>query len=92
MSLPDEFRDIHIIDYGDSLIVPGMTDLHIYAPQYSFRGTGMDCELLDWLNKYAFTEEAKYADTDYAARAYGIFADGMKRSATTRAVIFGTIQ
>lgn len=91
ITLPDEFRDIHIIDYGDSLIVPGMTDLHIHAPQYSFRGMGMDCELLDWLNKYAFTEEAKYADTDYAERAYGIFADSMKKSATTRAVIFGTI-
>lgn len=38
ITLPDEFRDIHIIDYGDSLIVPGMTDIHIHAPQYSFRG------------------------------------------------------
>lgn len=91
ITLPDEFRDIHIIDYGDSLIVPGMTDLHIHAPQYSFRGTGMDCELLDWLKRYTFPEEAKYADTDYAERAYGIFADSMKKSATTRAVIFGTI-
>ncbi|MBQ4432247.1 MAG: amidohydrolase family protein, partial [Synergistaceae bacterium] len=91
MTLPDELINIPVIDFGDSLIVPGMTDLHIHAPQYSFRGMGMDCELLDWLNKYAFTEEAKYADTDYAARAYGIFADSMKRSATTRAVIFGTV-
>lgn len=91
MTLPDEFRDIHIIDYGDSLIVPGMTDIHIHAPQYSFRGTGMDCELLEWLKRYTFPEEAKYADTDYAERAYGIFADSMKKSATTRAVIFGTI-
>ncbi len=91
MTLPDELINIPVIDYGDSLIVPGMTDLHIHAPQYSFRGTGMDCELLEWLNKYAFTEEAKYADTDYAERAYGIFADSMKKSATTRAVIFGTI-
>ena len=91
MTLPDELINIDVIDYGDSLIVPGMTDLHIHAPQYSFRGMGMDCELLDWLNKYAFTEEAKYADTDYAARAYGIFADSMKTSATTRAVIFGTV-
>ena len=91
MTLPDELINIPVIDFGDSLIVPGMTDLHIHAPQYSFRGMGMDCELLDWLNKYAFTEEAKYADTDYAERAYGIFADNMKTSATTRAVIFGTV-
>lgn len=68
-----------------------MVDLHIHAPQYSFRGMGMDCELLEWLNAYTFPEEAKYADTDYAERAYGIFAGSMKMSATTRAVIFGTV-
>ena len=68
-----------------------MVDLHIHAPQYAFRGTGMDCELLDWLRLYTFPEEAKYADIDYAARAYGIFAENMRKSATTRAVIFGTI-
>ena len=80
-----------MIDFGDALIIPGMVDLHIHAPQYAFRRTGMDCELLDWLRLYTFPEEAKYSDTDYAARAYGIFADNMKRSATTRAVIFGTV-
>lgn len=89
--LPEEYRNIHVIDFGDALIVPGMVDLHIHAPQYAFRGTGMDCELLEWLRLYTFPEEAKYSDTDYAARAYGIFADNMRMSATTRAVIFGTI-
>ena len=89
--LPDEYKHIRVIDFGDALIIPGMVDLHIHVPQYAFRGTGMDCELLDWLKLYAFPEEAKYSDTDYAARAYGIFADNMKRSATTRAVIFGTV-
>lgn len=91
-NLPDEFRNIRVIDFGDALIIPGMVDLHIHAPQYAFRGTGMDCELLDWLRLYTFPEEAKYADIDYAARAYGIFADNMRKSATTRAVIFGTIR
>ena len=90
-TLPEEFREIHVMDFGDSLIIPGMVDLHIHAPQYAFRGTGMDCELLDWLNTHTFPEEAKYANLDYASRAYGIFADHMRKSATTRAVIFGTI-
>ncbi len=90
-ALPDEYKNINVIDFGNSLIIPGMVDLHIHAPQYAFRGTGMDCELLEWLKTYTFPEEAKYSDTDYAARAYGIFADNMRTSATTRAVIFGTI-
>ena len=70
---------------------PGLVDLHIHAPQFAFRGMGMDLELLDWLNTNTFPEEAKYADLEYAQKAYGIFAESMKKSATARACIFGTI-
>ena len=89
--LPEQYQEEPITDYGDHLIIPGMTDLHIHAPQFAFHGTGMDYELLDWLRQKAFPEEMKYADTDYAARAYHIFVNHMKKSATARAVIFGTI-
>ena len=50
----------------------------------------MDMELLDWLDCEAFPEEARYSDTEYAQRAYSIFAEELKKSATTRAVIFAT--
>ncbi len=52
---------------------------------------GMDLELLEWLNTRTFPEEAKYKDNEYAKKAYSIFADNMKRSATTRACIFATL-
>ncbi len=90
--LPVQFADYPIEDCGDMLIVPGLVDLHIHAPQFAFRGLGMDLELLDWLNTNTFPEEAKYEDLEYAKKAYGIFAEAMKKSATTRACIFGTIQ
>lgn len=89
--LPTTYVGLETIDCGDALIMPGMVDLHVHAPQYTYRGTGMDCELLDWLNRYAFPEEARYADAAYAAKAYGIFANKLRTGATTRAVIFGTI-
>lgn len=89
--LPDDAKDLPIHDYSGKLIFPGMVDLHIHAPQYAFRGLGADMELLDWLNHYAFREEEKYSDLGYADRAYTLFADALKNSATTRAVIFGTI-
>ena len=57
-ALPEKYRGIPVTDYGDALIIPGLVDLHIHAPQYTFRGTGMDCELLQWLRQYAFPEEA----------------------------------
>lgn len=89
--LPDRLKGIPIRDAGDALIIPGLSDLHLHAPQYSFRGMGMDLELLDWLNTITFPEESKYGDLDYARKAYSIFAQDLKNSPTTRACIFGTL-
>ena len=89
--LPERYAALPLTDYGDQLIIPGMTDLHIHAPQFAFRGLGMDMELLDWLNTYTFPEESKYAAPEYAERAYEQFAAHMRRSATTRACVFATI-
>lgn len=89
--LPERYAGLPLTDFGDKLILPGMADLHVHAPQFAFRGLGMDMELMDWLKTYAFPEEAKYQDLDYADRAYTQFADRMRRSATTRAAVFATL-
>ena len=89
--LPERYADLPVTDFGDKLIVPGMIDLHLHAPQFAFRGLGMDMELMDWLKTYAFPEEAKYRELAYADRAYTQFAESMRRSATTRAAIFATL-
>ena len=88
--LPEEYKSLPLYDYGDSLIFPGMVDLHVHAPQYAFRGMCMDLELMDWLNRYTFPEEEKYEDLEYAKRAYGMFVDALTRGATTRSCIFAT--
>lgn len=90
-ALPEEFATVPVYDFGDSLIIPAMVDLHIHAPQYTFRGTGMDYELMQWLRNVAFPEEERYADSEYARRAYSAFADGLRRGATGRACIFATV-
>ena len=90
-TLPFKLGGNPVHDYGDCLIIPGLVDLHIHAPQYSFRGLGMDMELLEWLEANTFPEEAKYASLEYAEKAYRNFADNMRRSATARACIFGTV-
>lgn len=90
-SLPERFAALPLTDYGDTLIIPGLTDLHTHAPQYTFCGLGMDLELLDWLEAYTFPEEAKYCDANYADRAYAHFVDDLRRGATTRACIFATV-
>lgn len=89
-TLPEQYRALPLCDWGDRLVVPGLVDLHIHAPQYAFRGMGMDEELMDWLQQETFPEEARYADLDYALKAYSIFVEQLKNSATTRAAIFAT--
>ncbi|MCR5299687.1 MAG: hypothetical protein K6D92_02180, partial [Erysipelotrichaceae bacterium] len=56
--LPEEYRDIPVHDYGNALLIPAFSDLHLHAPQYVQRGVGMDKLLFDWLNDYTFPQEA----------------------------------
>ena len=88
--LPEEYADLPVENLWDKLILPGFTDLHVHAPQYQFRGLGMDLELLDWLNVHTFPEEARYKDLAYAERAYDLFAEELYCGPTTRAVGFAT--
>ncbi len=46
--LPDELKGIKVYDYTGKIIFPGMCDLHMHAPQYAFRGLGMNLENPDW--------------------------------------------
>lgn len=89
--IPENYAHLPVMDCGDHLIIPGMTDLHLHAPQYPFRAIGMDMELLEWLETHTFPEESRYADEAYARNAYAVFAEDLKLSATTRAVAFATI-
>ena len=89
--LPAQFNGIPVRDVGEQLIIPGMNDLHLHAPQYAFHGMYMDLELLEWLNQVTFPVEARYADLSYAEKAYSIFAEDIRKSATTRASIFATL-
>lgn len=89
--LPKDWEEARVRDYGNCLIIPGLVDLHMHAPQYGFCGMGMDMELLQWLERQVFPEEAKYADLEYAKKGYSIFAENLKKGATTRACIFSSL-
>lgn len=80
-----------VTDYGNSLIVPGLCDMHVHAPQFAMAGFGLDMELLQWLKTYAFPEESKYNDLSYAEYVYKTFAKALVEAGTTRACVYGTI-
>ena len=46
------------------VLVPGMIDTHIHAPQYSYTGTATDKPLMEWLKHYTFPSERNLADPE----------------------------
>ena len=93
--LPEAWQGIPVHDYTGRLIVPGMADIHLHAPQYGFRGLGMDLDLDStwntWFETYSLPEERSYADLAYADKAYGKFVEDLRHTTTTRMCTFATI-
>jgi len=74
-------------DYGDALLMAGFVDAHIHFPQYRMLAAAAK-DLLDWLSRYTFPEEAKYADAVHAAAAADVFLANLFRYGTTSALAF----
>jgi guanine deaminase len=88
--LPEIYRDWPVDDHGDSLVLPGFIDAHIHFPQYRMLAApGKD--LLDWLRRFTFPEEARYSDRDYAAQAAGVFVSRLHAHGTTAAMAFCSV-
>ena len=89
--LPQEYKNIKVTDFGNSVLIPAFSDLHVHAPQYPNRGIAMDKLLSDWLNEYTFPLEAKYQDEEFAKAVYSAFINDLIKHGTLHAVIFATI-
>ena len=89
--LPEEIKDYSFTDFGDRLLIPAFNDLHIHAPQYRNLGLALDEELLPWLEKYTFPEEARFADIVYAERIYRRFVHELWMQGTMRSSVFATV-
>jgi len=88
--LPRGFAAAPVDDYGDCLVLPGFIDAHIHFPQYRMLAApGKD--LLDWLNRFTFPEESRYADADYAVAAAEVFLDRLIQNGTTTALAFCSV-
>ena len=83
--------DGDVINLGPhTLISPGFIDTHLHAPQLEMIGS-YGGHLLEWLNRYTFPTEAKFADPEHARRvARALFAE-LLRNGTLSALVFSTI-
>ena len=89
--LPEQYRGIPVEDYSGKLILQSFSDMHLHAPQYPMLGMGMDLQLLDWLQAYAFPNEARFRDPDYAREEYARLSGDLIRAGTTRVVMFSSL-
>jgi len=79
-----------LVDCSGSLIAPGFIDTHLHAPQLEMIGS-YGGHLLEWLNRYTFPTEKKFADPAHARRVATAFYDELLRNGTLCALIFSTI-
>jgi guanine deaminase len=75
--------------HAGALIVPGFIDPHIHYPQTQVIAS-YGAQLLEWLEKYTFVEEQKFADPEHAARNAEFFLDELARNGTTTACAYCT--
>jgi guanine deaminase len=83
--------DIEVVDFGSSaLIMPGFIDAHMHIPQTQvIASNGKD--LLDWLERYTFPEELKFANPAHARKNAAFLLDTLLRNGTTTAAAFGSV-
>jgi guanine deaminase len=80
---------ITVEHFADALIMPGFIDPHIHFPQTQVIAS-YGTQLLEWLEKYTFVEEQKFAEPAHAARNAEFFLDELARNGTTTAVAYCT--
>lgn len=76
---------------ADSVLMPGLVDLHVHAPQWPQLGTALDVSLEHWLDRHTFPLEARYADTAFAARVWDHMVPSLLAHGTTTAVYYSSI-
>ena len=74
-----------LVQHANSLICPGFVDAHVHYPQLEVMASHGE-ELLDWLNRYTFPAEAKFANPEYAEDCAERFLDELLRVGTTTAL------
>lgn len=82
--------DATVADYRGKLILPGFIDTHVHYPQTDIVASHGE-QLLDWLEKYTFPAERRFADPAHAAEVAGFFCDELLKNGTTTAAAFATV-
>ena len=74
-----------------TVLLPGMIDTHLHAPQWPQLGTGLDLPLESWLFENTFPLEHRLTDPAFAAEVWPAMVSTLLAHGTTTAVYYATI-
>ncbi len=77
-------------DWRGKLILPGMVDCHIHSAQMQVIAS-YGLQLLDWLERYTYPAELRFADAAHSEAAAELFTDTLLAHGTTCAAVFPTV-
>ncbi|CAH0551553.1 unnamed protein product [Brassicogethes aeneus] len=73
------------------LLIPGLIDTHIHAPQYPNVGLGYDKPLLEWLEHYTYKLERKFRDQKLSKAVFNAVVKKTLSYGTTTATYFASL-
>jgi guanine deaminase len=88
--LPGLPPDATVVDHRGKWILPGFVDTHVHYAQTDVIASYGE-QLLDWLERFTFPAEARFADPAHAAEVAGFFLDELLKNGTTTAAVFATV-
>jgi 5-methylthioadenosine/S-adenosylhomocysteine deaminase len=78
-----KFRAAVVLDGEDRVVMPGLVNGHTHAAMTLLRGIADDIELIDWLRKYIFPTEVKFANAEFVRIGTELACWEMIRGGTT---------
>ena len=82
--------DTELVHYPHKLILPGFIDSHVHYPQTEMIAAPGG-QLLEWLERYTFVVEQRFAEQAHADRVAAFFVSELLRNGTTCAATFCTV-
>lgn len=79
-----------VVSVAPALILPAFVDAHVHLPQIDVRGR-YGPPLMEWLERFVFPAEARFADPDHASRTAERFLAALAGAGIGTAAVFATV-
>ena len=88
--LPTLAEGTEVHHHPQGLIAPGFVDTHLHLPQLDVLGSYGE-QLLDWLNRYTFPNEQRFADPAVCAEEARFFVQALLAHGVTTSCVFASV-